>query len=120
MLNKRRQAEKRGRRAESFAVLFLRLKGYKILEIRYKTAQGEIDIIARKKKLLIIIEVKSRESFEEAERALYPSALARIENASEIYIARNQFVQNLGVRFDTIFVLKNFKIIHRKNAWRPS
>ncbi|MEE9271885.1 MAG: YraN family protein [Robiginitomaculum sp.] len=119
MTDKRKLAEKRGRRAESLAVVFLRLKGYRVLEVRYKTAQGEIDIIARRKNLLIIIEVKSRDNLEEAERSLYPSALNRIEDACEIYIARNCFAQKLGVRYDAIFVLKNLKIVHRKNAWRP-
>ena len=52
--------EKVGRRAELWAAGYLRLKRYRILARRYKTKQGEIDIIARKGKIIVIIEVKYR------------------------------------------------------------
>ena len=117
--NSYRQAEKHGRRAEMLAVWLLRLKGYKVLEVRYKTAQGEIDIIARKKSTLIIAEVKARRTLEQAENALTSPSMRRIEAASDFYISRNAFAQNFGVRYDAIFVLPKLKIIHRKNYWRP-
>ena len=56
-----RQAyEKAGRRAETLAVTWLRLKGYLVLERRYKTRQGEIDIIAKKGSIIVMAEVKQR------------------------------------------------------------
>jgi len=51
----RRQREKLGRRAEILAALYLRLKGYRILETRFKTRQGEIDLIAMRKDLLVMV-----------------------------------------------------------------
>lgn len=55
--------EKAGRRAETLAVWYLRAKGYSIVERRYKTKTGEIDIIA-------IVEVKQRATQEAAEASL--------------------------------------------------
>ena len=37
--------EKRGHRAETVALIFLRLKGYKLLARRFKSHHGEIDLI---------------------------------------------------------------------------
>ena len=58
---RRQAAEKRGRRSETFAVLLLRLKGYRILGRRVRTHAGEIDLIARAPSgLVCFIEVKAR------------------------------------------------------------
>ena len=50
--------------AEYFVILFLTLKGYRILARRYKTHFGEIDIIVRKKQRIIAFEVKARKNKE--------------------------------------------------------
>ena len=93
-------AEKRGRRAEDLAVLILRLKGYKILERRYKTKLGEIDIIARRKNVLAIIEVKQRKTVEGGHESLHRAMLRRIEDAADLYQTRNNHVRELDMRFD--------------------
>ncbi len=54
--------QKFGEQGESLAVWFLKKKGYKILEQNYRTKLGEIDIIAREKKTIVFVEVKSRRS----------------------------------------------------------
>ena len=46
--------------AEYIAIFFLLMNGYKILKRRYKTFAGEVDIIARKSKAIISVEVKAR------------------------------------------------------------
>jgi len=53
---------KLGEKGEGLAVKFLKKKGYKIIRQNYKTSIGEIDVIARDKKTLVFIEVKTRES----------------------------------------------------------
>lgn len=53
---------KRGLIAETVAKLWLQLKGYCILERRYRNYYGEIDLIARKGKCLIAIEIKLRQT----------------------------------------------------------
>ena len=51
-----------GKDSESFAVKYLKKMGYKILEQNFRTKLGEIDIIAKDKKDIVFIEVKSRKS----------------------------------------------------------
>ena len=46
--------------AEKIAILLLRLKGYQILKWRYKSYYGEIDIVAKKSRVIIFVEVKAR------------------------------------------------------------
>ena len=114
----RRRAEARGRRAETLAAIFLMAKGYRILEKRYKVYGGEIDIIAKRGNVLAIIEVKQRADIRAAHESLYPAALARIEDAASQYQGRHSFAQNMDMRFDAVFVLPRFKILHIKDAWR--
>jgi Predicted endonuclease distantly related to archaeal Holliday junction resolvase len=60
MKPERQRAWRRGRKAESLALLALRLVGYRILARDHRTAPGEIDIIARRGTILAFIEVKAR------------------------------------------------------------
>lgn len=114
----RKSREKSGRRSEWLAEILLRLKGYQILERRYKTKQGEIDIIARKKNVLIIAEVKQRQSLDKAKDSITDYARLRITRAAETYYARTPKVQNLALRFDGIFIAGRWKITHVKDLWR--
>ena len=49
-----------GERGEQVAARYLRRQGYKILVRRFRTHNGEIDIVARHKDTLVFIEVKTR------------------------------------------------------------
>ena len=52
---KRQEAERRGRKGEGFAALWLRLHGWKVVARRIKTPRGEIDLIARRGHTLAFI-----------------------------------------------------------------
>jgi putative endonuclease len=54
--------QKIGEQGESLAAWYLRKNGYKIIEQNYRNRLGEIDIIAREKKTIVFVEVKSRRS----------------------------------------------------------
>lgn len=45
---------------ESLAVTFLKKNGYEIVEQNYRSALGEIDVIARDNGVLVFVEVKAR------------------------------------------------------------
>jgi putative endonuclease len=59
--NPERQAAFRvGISAESRAAAFLIAKGFRILARRWRSPLGEIDIVARRRRLLVFAEVKAR------------------------------------------------------------
>lgn len=101
----RRRAERRGRHAERIAALFLRLKGYRIVAMRYKTHAGEIDIIARRGDLAVFIEVKARREAQLAVDAVTPSAMRRIRAASDIWLSRQPDFARLSQRYDIVACL---------------
>lgn len=103
--------------AERIAMIFLILKGYKILAQRYKNHFGEIDIIARKSRVVIFVEVKARKTKAIIEEVLRPNQLARIKRSAEIFIAQNPQFHNHNLRFDFIEIGKNFWPKHQKNFW---
>jgi Holliday junction resolvase-like predicted endonuclease len=55
---RRFKAYRRGHRGEWLAALALMAKGFRIVERRYRTKLGEIDLIARRGDLVLIVEVK--------------------------------------------------------------
>jgi hypothetical protein len=62
----RQVAFRLGLSAESRAAALLIAKGFRILARRWKSPFGEIDIIARRRRLLVFVEVKARENFDDA------------------------------------------------------
>src|SRR6266566_1510804 len=56
----RRAAFRRGLSAETRAAVLLVVKGYRILARRWQSPVGEIDIVARRRRVLIFVEVKAR------------------------------------------------------------
>lgn len=110
--------ERAGRRAETLAVWVLRLKGYKVLERRFKCHKGEIDIIAKKRRSLVIVEVKQRANMIAAEDSLTPSLMYRVSEAADVYVSRNPYAQKLGLRFDAVFIIGRWKVCHLKDVWR--
>jgi putative endonuclease len=57
------KAYKLGHFAEFLAVIFLFLKGYSILQRRYRSPFGEIDLIAKRGQTMIFCEVKARKNY---------------------------------------------------------
>jgi len=62
----RQRAEQSGRIAEYVALIYLRLKGYRLLAHRYRSPAGEIDLVMRRGGVTAFIEVKSRTSIDSA------------------------------------------------------
>jgi putative endonuclease len=69
---RRRRAWRRGFRAETIALVFLTLKGYRLLARRYGGKGGEIDLIMRRRRAIVFVEVKARDDFESAAEAIGP------------------------------------------------
>src|ERR1051325_9355502 len=98
----RRAAENRGRRAELLAPRLLRPKGYRVLARRYKTPVGEIDLIVRRGRYIAFVEVKRRDSRDEATLAIPPTGRRRIARAAAAWLTAHPAAGNLHLRFDVI------------------
>lgn len=108
---------KKGLMAEKMAALLLRIKGYKILQSRYKTRFGEIDLIARQGKTLIFVEVKARPDERRALEAISLRAQKRIYDTASFYLAEHPDFQNFEMRFDVISVAPGKLPVHSENMW---
>ncbi len=118
MKAEKQKAERRGRNAEMLSVLLLRVKGYRVLEQRYRCAAGEIDIIARKGKTYAFVEVKARKNNVLALESITSHQRVRIENAAEVWL-QNVRSHDFAVRFDVIAVAPRQLPNHMIDAWRP-
>lgn len=93
-----------GLRAETLAACWLRLKFYKVLARSYAIREGEIDIIARRGRLIVFVEVKARPTLEAAAIAITPEKRRRIARAARHWLARHAQAQSCAWRGDAIFV----------------
>ena len=91
--------------AESRAAAFLVAKGFRILARRWRSPAGEIDIVARRKHLLIFVEVKARADFDAAAEAVSPRQQRRIAAAAEAWLAAYGAGSLRDFRFDVILVV---------------
>ena len=103
--------------AEFLSAWFLRLRGYRILACRYKTPVGEVDIIARRKNVLVFVEVKARRSLDEATFSLSPRMQNRITRAAQYYVSQHPQCANMFMRFDLLAFAPLFRFRHLDNAW---
>ena len=115
---RRREAERRGRLAESLCVWWLRLRGYRILARDYRVAVGEVDILARRGGALAAIEVKSRDDRGRANEAVSRRQRRRIERAVGHFLVRRPELARLAIRFDVMLVTPLRLPHHLVDAWR--
>jgi putative endonuclease len=116
-LDRKRRSERKGRRAEWFAALALMLKGYRIVSLRYKTAVGEIDLVARKRDLIAFVEVKARKDLASGVDAVSYPAQRRIAAAGELFISRQQDSAQLSWRHDVVVVSPWRWPVHLQDAF---
>jgi putative endonuclease len=113
----RRRAWRRGRVAETLCVWHLRLRGYRILARGYRVPVGEIDIVARRGRVVAAIEVKARDSVAAAREAIAPRQRRRVARAFEQFLAAHPQHGGLTLRFDVMLVAKGRLPHHVSNAW---
>lgn len=101
----RQVAFRLGISAESRAAAYLIAKGYRILARRWRSPAGEIDIIACRRQLLVFVEVKARDKFDDAAWSVTDRQRSRIAAAAEIFLARVPTHQFRDMRFDAVLVV---------------
>ena len=113
----RKRAEGRGRRAETLSAWLLRVKGYRILARRFRTPAGELDIVARRGRIIAFVEVKARADFEAAILSITPHQQARIMRAALLFVASRPGLVDLNMRFDVMLAAPWRLPVHMRNAW---
>ncbi len=96
------KARKDGRAGEWMAAAYLMLKGYQILGFRLRTAQGEIDLLAKRGRILAVVEVKRRATLDQALDALDFAQYERLLRAGRTLAARRHGLRQLDLRIDLI------------------
>jgi len=115
---RRRRAERSGRGAEQLAALLLRFKGFSVLARRFKAPVGEIDLVVRRGRLLVFVEVKARQSLDAATDAVSATTRRRIQAAADAFLARRPHLAQSDMRYDIIAVA-GWRMRHIPDAWRP-
>lgn len=110
-------AHDQGHRAEWLAAIWLMLRGWRIVAFRYRTQYGEIDLVARKKDVLAVIEVKRRATLDAALDAVKPIQRRRLLRAATALAAARADCRALSVRLDLIAIAPGRFPVHIENAW---
>ncbi len=103
-LARRRRALKRGFRAETLALCFLMLKGYRPLARRYGGKGGEIDLIMRRGRAIAFIEVKARDALDVALEAIGPGKRRVFSRAAAHWLTRNPWAARCDLRADAVLI----------------
>jgi len=112
----RKQRERGGRRAETIAAWWLRLKGWKILARRLRIPLGEVDIVARRGRTVAFVEVKARSTAADVALALDEYRLRRVAAAAGA-LAHRFARQGDDIRIDAIFIVPRRFPRHMANVW---
>lgn len=123
-MNKYNYKHKLGKLGEKLSAKYLINQGFKIIVQNYNCPEGEIDIIAQKGDLLIIVEVKTRStiSSEDALLSVTKAKQRKISRATADFIEKNQQFAECNLSFDIITVIKHsyldeYTIEHYDNAF---
>lgn len=109
-----------GKKGEQLAVDFLLENGYDIIARNYRFDKAEVDIIAKHKGILAIIEVKARSTadFGDPQDFVKPKQIKNLVKAVDEYVTVNDL--DVEVRFDIIAITKvgkSYNIEHLENAF---
>lgn len=115
---KRQRAERDGRDGETRAALWLRMKGWQILDRRVRTGAGEIDLVMRRGTVVAFVEVKWRRRAADLDHAIDEHRLARVAAAVEA-VAHRYATEGEDIRIDVILLAPGSFPRHIANAWQP-
>ncbi len=111
-------SDRYGREAEELCAAALAAEGFAVLARRRRTPVGEIDLVARRGALTVIVEVKARARAAEAAFALSPRQRARLVAASEVLMAEEPAWFGEEVRFDVMVVGRDGTVRRIADAFR--
>jgi putative endonuclease len=113
---RRQQAEQRGRKAEARAAWWLRMQGWTVLAERVRVPGGEVDLVVRRGRTLVFVEVKQRATEDAANWALDRSRLRRVAVAAEQLAPR--YMDGCDtVRINAVLMVPGRLPRHLQNVW---
>ncbi len=113
----RAEREAQGRRGEWLAAWYLRLTGWRILAQRVKCPRGEVDIVARRGRLVAFVEVKWRRSARDLDLATDHYRMRRVAAAAEA-LAPRYTVAGDDLRIDVLLLSPGKWPRRIANAWQ--
>lgn len=95
-----------GKLGETLAANYYQKLGWKILARNYWTRYGELDLVLKKKKRILIVEVKTRtnNSLGGAEESLTPAKIEHLEKASFVMMAKTKKFSLYNLEFCLLMV----------------
>lgn len=109
-------SHRRGHRSEWLAAAWLMVRGYQVLGFRLKTRAGEIDILARRGKVLAVVEVKRRATLEAALTALGPDQYDRLRAAGRSVLRQRPSLAGHVLRIDMVALAPGRFPRHRRGV----
>lgn len=94
----------KGLAAEEIVARAYERNGFEVLEKRWKTREGEVDLVARHQEKLYFVEVKCSRNFDQAAALITPRQQQRIQNAALGYLAERAKSLDVDCRFDAALV----------------
>jgi putative endonuclease len=101
---KRMAAFRLGVSAESIAAVLLGAKGYRTIARRWKSPVGEIDLVVKRGRLIVFVEVKARKALDQAAESVLVRQRRRIVAAAEAWLAAHPEHAGYDMRFDAVLV----------------
>jgi len=105
---------------ENKAVSYLKDSGYEILERRFRSGPGEVDIIVRKGDVIVFVEVKTWDvlGMESLERSVDSRKRGKIKKTASLFLIRHPELGGCRIRFDLIFLSRRMeKLDHWEHAF---
>lgn len=110
----------KGVSAEDVAAETLRRKGFSVLDRRYRTPAGEVDLVVAGRDGLAFVEVKRRASRGDACEAITARQQGRIAEAAEIWLQEHPEYADRDITFDAVLICPREAPHHIRDAFRPS
>jgi putative endonuclease len=112
-----------GQLGEDLACRELENRGHAIIERRYRTDRGELDIVSRHNGVTVFVEVraKSSDTFGEPAESVDMQKQQRLVTMAMDYVARNR-LDDVPCRFDVVAIEAEFdppRVTVFEDAFRP-
>jgi putative endonuclease len=95
-----------GQRGEDLAADWYRRHGYRVVARNWRCPIGEIDLVVRRGRLLVVAEVKARKSsaFGFPALAVTPTKQQRLRRLAAAWLAEHRVGRRVDVRFDVVAI----------------